>query len=120
MGVGHGTDATADGSARGPPTPYARCMPTSAPEPFDDDLDNVELSDEWVNEARKREDSADSRVARYTQINQAHQTARPPRAWTPAKGPATSTGPATWVKVTAGVLIVVAAAGVLAMLRAWG
>lgn len=91
------------------------------PDPFDEvDLDNLDLSEEWVNEARKREDSADARVERYTQINQAHQTARPPRSWTPAGSAATSSGPATWVKVTAIVLIVIAAATVLSMIRAWG
>ena len=88
---------------------------------FDDlNRDDAELSDEWVNQARRREDSADARVERYSQIQSAHQTARAPRSWTPAESGSNSTGPDTWVKVTAIVLIVIAAAAVLSMLRAWG
>lgn len=101
-------------------------MPTPNPDSPDDaefddlNLDDVELSDEWVNEARRREESADSRVERYSRIQAAHQTARAPRSWTPSESGGNSTGPDTWVKVTAIVLIVIAAAAVLSMLRAWG
>lgn len=94
-------------------------MSTSKPEPFDD-LDNVTLDDEWANDAAATEDSADARVERYSRIHQAHQTATPPRSWTPASSSDTSTGPDMWVKVTAIVLIVIAALGALTMLRAWG
>ena len=65
-------------------------MTTPEPESFDD----LELTDDWVKGARKHEQSADARVERYTQIQQAHATARPPRSWTPAESGGTSVGAA--------------------------
>lgn len=96
-------------------------MSSSKPESFDDsELDNLTLSEDWVNDAKATEDTADSRVERYSKIHQAHQTAAPPRSWTPASSSSSSVGPDTWVKVTAIVLIVIAVLGALTMLRAWG
>lgn len=96
-------------------------MPTPKPEPLDDaELDNLTLSEDWVNDAKASEDTADARVQRYSQIHQAHQTATPPRSWTPAKSASSSTGPDMWVKVTAIALIAIAVLGALSLLRALG
>lgn len=98
----------------------------NTPEPTDPaaqsteaELAELELSDEWVNQAKKHEQSADDRAERYARINRQHQTATPPRAWTPAGADSGSTTQ-TWVKATAIVLIIIAVLGVLTLLRAWG
>jgi hypothetical protein len=60
-------------------------MTSSKPDPFDEaELDNLTLSDDWVSDAKATEDTADNRVERYSRIHQAHQTAAPPRSWSPA------------------------------------
>ncbi len=96
-------------------------MTSPKPDPFDEaELDNLTLSEDWVNDAKATEDTADNRVERYSRIHQAHQTAAPPRSWSPAKSSGSSTGPDTWVKVTAIALIAIAVLGALSLLRALG
>lgn len=96
-------------------------MSSSKPESFDDsELDNLTLSEDWVNDAKATEDTADSRVERYSKIHQAHQTAAPPRSWTPGQSSGNSTGPNTWVKVTAIILVVTALLAALTLLRMLG
>lgn len=97
----------------------AKQNPDPADESTEAELAELEISDEWVNQAKKHEQSADDRTERYARIQRQHQTATPPRSWTPA-GADSASATQTWVKVTAIVLIVIAVLGVLTLLRAWG
>lgn len=90
------------------------------PDSFDEtELDDLQLSDEWVGEAATKEDTAQARAERYARIHHGHQNATAPRSWTPAEQ-RPSSDPQMWVKVTAIVLIVIAALAVLSLVRAWG
>ncbi len=97
----------------------AKQTPDPSEQSTEAELAGLELTDDWVNEAKKHEQSADDRAERYARINQQHQTAAPPRSWTPAGSDSGSTTQ-TWVKVTAIVLIIIAVLGLLTVLRAWG
>ncbi len=89
-------------------------------ESTDAELEGLDLNDEWVNEAKRHERTADDRADHYARINQGHRTAQPPRSWSPSGGAESRSAGQAWVKVTAIVLIAIAALAVLTLLRALG